>query len=118
MSNNNTLLLVAAAAAAFVVMSKRANPAAVPAPAGPLATNVNNQLWTSILGGAWKALVRPSDSTSGFLQLNNIGQVVTSDGKPVDSSLPAISSAISNSGYTNVDTSAPDGTNWLSQMAW
>jgi hypothetical protein len=120
--NNNTLFLVAAIVAVVVMKKKTAAPVAPAGPAGPIATNVNNQLWTSILGGAWKSLISPSDSNDGFLMKNSVGQVVTSDGKPVNSVLPAISGAMSGSdysqGYESVSTGGPDGTDWLAQMGW
>lgn len=130
MSDNSTVLILAGAAALLLVMQKKRAAAAAPAnsPAGSTATSVNNQMWQSILGGAWKSLTAPTatGSGAGFLMTNNWGQVVTSDGKPVDSSLPAISSALSNGGYSggysgvsdDVSTAAPDGTDWLSQLAW
>jgi hypothetical protein len=125
---DNTVLILAGAAVLLLVMKKKAAAATVPTTGTAVTSNVQNQMWQSILGPAWKALLAPSSTGagSGFLMTNNWGQVVTSDGKPVDSTLPAISSALSNSdysgGYTGVSdpvsTAAPDGTDWLSTLGW
>lgn len=116
---NKNMIFILAAAAAVLMMSKRgsAQPA-TSAPAGysPVATNVNNQLWTSVLGGAWKSLVGP-DGTAPFLMRNIGGQVVTSDGKPIDTAYSDISDAISTGYISDVDVSA-GGIDWLSKLGW
>lgn len=125
MSNDNTILLVAALGA-VLLLSKKAKAATPTTPAqvaatgsGLVANNLNNQLWTNVLGGAWKSLVSPdSASSSNFLMRNGLGQVVTSDGKPVDSVYSDVSTAISTSGIPGVDVSAPDGTDWLANLGW
>lgn len=125
--NNNGIFLLAAVAA-VLVMSKKAKAATAATPIStPVATNVNNQFWQSLLGSTWKSLVTP-DNVSSFLMRNSAGQVVTSDGKPVDSALPWISAALSGSstptttdaaaGYQPVDVSADDGVDWLQKMGW
>jgi hypothetical protein len=116
--NNNTLILVAALGAVFLMSRKAAAAKPTTAPTAPIGgmvgTNVNNQLWTAVLGGAWKSLVTPEDQgSSNFLMRNSFGQVVSSDGKPVDSVYSDISDAISGGDYT-----APDGTNLLATMGW
>lgn len=112
--NKNALFLLAAVAA-VLVMKQKAAAASAPAAASPVANNVNNQMWNSILGNTWKSLI---NNAPAFMMRNDNGQVVTSDGKPVNSALPAISAAISNSGYDDVSTAAPDGTDYLSTMGW
>jgi hypothetical protein len=91
MSNNNTVLIVVAAAAALFMMSKTK---AATAPAGSASApvqsrNVNDQLWSSLLGGTWRALKDAQTSSGGpaFLERNWLGQVTTSDGKPVGQEL-------------------------------
>lgn len=119
--NNNTLLLVAALGAVFLMSRKASAATPAAAAASPLATsnNVNNQLWSAVLGGAWRSLVSPgSAGNSGFLMRNDFGQVVTSDGKPVNSVFSDLSNAISTGGYSDVDVSAPDGTDYLSLLGW
>jgi hypothetical protein len=113
--NKNALFLLAAVAAVLMMKQKAAAASAPAAAASPVATSVNNQMWNSILGNTWQGLV---SGATGFLMRNDQGQVVTSDGKPVTSVLPAISSALTNGGYEDVDTAAPDGTDWLANMGW
>jgi hypothetical protein len=124
MSKDNTLLLVAAAAAALFIMSKKAKATGTTAAqvaqtgSGHVATNVNNQLWANVLGGAWKSLVSPDSGNTNFLMRNPFGQVVTSDGKPVDSVYSDLSDTLSTGGIPGVDVSAPDGTDWLANLGW
>lgn len=115
--NNNTLILVAAIAA-VIVMSKKASAAPKPATttgmpstasgASPIASNLNNQLWSSLLGGAWNSMVGSSSGTTPFLMRNEFGQVTTSDGKPIDTGISDISDIMSGWG----------GTDYLSEMGW
>ena len=125
--NQNTMFLFAAVGAAYVMAKKEADKkaraaAAAKAPSqsnspSPVTTNVNNQLWSKVLGGAWNALVEKGSSTDGapFLMRNDIGQVVTSDGKPVNSIYSDITGALSG----GVDTSeASGGVDYLGGMGW
>lgn len=116
---NKDMLFLVAAVAAVLVMSKKAGAKAAPAPASnsPVATNLNNQLWSNVLGGAWKSLVN-SDGVGTFLMRNEAGQVVTSDGKPIDSVYSDISTGISTGYIPDVDVSAPDGVDYLAKQGW
>lgn len=92
MSDAKILILAAVAAGGAVFMMNRAKAATRPAgsASAPIQNkNVNDQLWTSILGGAWKVLntAKNQDGTIGFLKKNFLGQTVTSDGKPVSEAL-------------------------------
>jgi hypothetical protein len=117
---NKNMMFLLAAVAAVLVMSKKAKAApgaAAPAGASPVATSVNNDLWAKVLGGTWKALVANGTNTDGtpFLMRNGLGQVVTSDGKPVESVYSDITGALSG----GVDTTdASGGVDYLSQMGW
>lgn len=117
---NKNMMFLLAAVAAVLVMSKKAKAAASPAAtpgASPIATNVNNDLWAKVLGGTWKALVANGTNTDGtpFLMRNDLGQVVTSDGKPVESIYNDITGALSG----GVDTTdASGGVDYLGQMGW
>lgn len=118
---NKDMLFLVAAVAAVLVMSKKAGAQGAARPvasSSPVATNVNNELWQNVLGGAWKSLVG-SGGTGTFLMRNPFGQVVTSDGKPVDSVYSDISTAISTGYVPDVDVSAAsDGVDYLSKMGW
>jgi len=121
---NNNMLFLVAAVAAVLVMNKKSR-AATPAPSAatvaatsPTATNLNNQLWANVLGGAWNSLVGSGGSTSPFLMRDSAGRVVTSDGKPIDQAYTDLSNVISTGGYGDVDVAAPDGTNWLGTLGW
>lgn len=115
--NNNMLFLVAAVAAVLVMQKKAsaAPAAAAPVVTNPVATNLNNQLWASVLGGAWNSL---TSGNSPFLMRNSSGQVVTSDGKPIDKTYTDISNVISTGGYSDVDVTGSDGVDWLGKMGW
>lgn len=84
---NKNILMVALVAVGAVMVLNRAAVAATPvAKSAPVkSTNVNDQLWSSLLGGSWKALTdaKNPDGTAAFLMKNGLGQTVTSDGKPV-----------------------------------
>jgi hypothetical protein len=117
---NKNMMFLLAAVGAMLVMSKKAraatSTAALPG-ASPVANNVNNQLWSKVLGGAWKALVANGTNTDGtpFLMRNDLGQVVTSDGKPVESVYADMTGALSG----GVDTTeASGGVDYLGQMGW
>jgi len=128
---NRDILILGAAVAGVMFMAKQAQanstkPAVIAqSGTGKVANNINNELWKGVLGGAWKALVDQSASSAGsdgsFLMRNWLGEVVTSDGKPIDSNAQAISLAISGDAAGPggiIDTSAPDGTDWLMGMGW
>jgi hypothetical protein len=111
--SDNVILLVAAVAGFLLLQKKKAAAAASTAPL-PTANNVNNQLWSSVLGNSWRSLVQPG-SASNFLERNNWGQIVTSDGKPVDSVFGALPDILSG----GVDTTeASDGIDYLSELGW
>lgn len=117
---NKNMIFLMAAVAAVLVMSKKAGArpttgAAPIAGANPTATNLNNQLWSNVLGGAWKSLV--AGGTGTFLMRNDAGQVTTSDGRPIDSAYSDISDAISTGFVQDVDVSA-GGVDWLGKMGW
>lgn len=118
--NKNSMLLVLAAAAALYVMSRRPANAATAAPVGanPIANNVNNQLWAGVLGGAWTSLVNGGDVP--FLKRNYLGQVVTSNGTPIDT--PQVRDAMSPieaSFGSGVNVGDPTtGVDYLEQMGW
>lgn len=115
---NKDMLFLVAAVAAVLMMSKKASAAprpasaaTMPATAGgasPLANNLNNQLWSSLLGGGWKSLVGSGSETSPFLMRNDYGQVVTSDGRPIDTGISDISDTMSGLG----------GRDYLSELGW
>ena len=84
--NNNILLLGAAVAAVLVLNKAKAKTAPAGSASAPAAmTNLNGQMWSSLLGGAWKLIpdAQNADGSLAFLKTNWLGQVVTSDGKPV-----------------------------------
>lgn len=115
---NKDMLFLVAAVAAVLMMSKKAGAAPKPASttampatasgASPVANNLNNQLWSSLLGGGWKSLVDTGSGTSPFLMRNEYGQVVTSDGKPIDTGISDISDIMS----------GQLGPDYLSQMGY
>ncbi|PJJ17821.1 hypothetical protein CLU90_1001 [Janthinobacterium sp. 67] len=91
MSSKDILVLAALGVGAVIYMQSRKKPAVV---GGTNANNsntknVSDQLWTSLLGGAWTAIrdAKNPDGTMAFLKKNWLGQIVTSDGKPVGSQL-------------------------------
>jgi hypothetical protein len=119
---NNNMIFIMAAAVAALVMSKQAKAAA---PAGsasrqPPSTNVNDSLWSSLLGGSWRALTDAQTSTGGpaFLERNWLGQVTTSDGKPIGQELADMLPST----YMTVQPvdlgGASDGVDYLGMMGW
>jgi len=115
---NNNMLFLVAAVAAVLVMSKKstaAPAAAAPVVTNPVATNLNNQLWANVLGGAWSSL---TSGNSPFLMRNSSGQVVTSDGKPIDKAYTDLSNVISTGGIAGIDVTGSDGVDWLGTMGW
>lgn len=87
MMNKNMILIAAVAVGAVMVLNRAA---AQVAPAGSRSapvqnTNVNDQLWTKLLGGGWTGLrdATNSDGTAAFLKRNFLGQTVNSVGVPI-----------------------------------
>ncbi|MGZ3319659.1 MAG: hypothetical protein ACXU9C_01620 [Xanthobacteraceae bacterium] len=108
------IVLILGGLAAFALMRKKQAVAAASTTPLPTSNNVNSQLWNNVLGSAWKNLIEPS-AKNAFLERNYFGQIVTSDGRPVDSVYGAIPDAMSG----GVDTTeASDGVDYLSEMGW
>lgn len=85
---SNELVMMAAVGVAAVVLLNRAKAATAPAgtkSAAVPATSIRGDLWSAVLGGGWKAITdaQNADGSQAFLMKNFLGQVVTSDGKPV-----------------------------------
>jgi hypothetical protein len=120
--NKNLLLIAAVAIGAVMVLNKAA---AQVAPAGSRSAqlpsnNVNNQLYTEIMGGAWASLrdAVNSDGSRAFLMKNQMGQTVTSTGIPIsevwEEPLP-----VTYGNYIPIEVGAPGGgTDYLGQMDW
>jgi hypothetical protein len=119
--NNNALLLALVAAGVFVMMKRTAATATKAPVLAPTPTkNVNDQLWSSLLGGSWKLLTdaQNSDGSPAFLMKNWLGQTVTSDGKPVGAQLQDLLPATYGT-VMPVDLSDPtSGVDWLSDLGW
>jgi hypothetical protein len=119
--SKDAILLIAVAAGAFMVMKSKAATAAKPVAVAPAPTkNVNDQLWTSLLGEGWKMLksAQNSDGSPAFLMKNWLGQTVTSDGKPVGSQLQDLLPATYGT-FMPVDLSDPSsGIDYLSELGW
>jgi hypothetical protein len=119
---NKNMIFILAAAGAVLMMSKQAR---ATAPAGSASrpipsTNVNDQLWTSLLGGGWKMLrdAQTDSGTAAFLKRNFLGQVVTSDGKPVGQEYQDLLPATYGE-FMPVDLGgASGGVDYLSEMGW
>jgi hypothetical protein len=120
---NRDIILIAAVAVGAVVVLNRA--AAQVAPGGTKSppinnTSINNQLWGALLGGAWKGLVdgKNSDGSPAFLVKNFLGQVTTSDGKPVGQQWQDLFPS-TYGGMQDVDLGgASDGVDWLDKLGW
>ncbi len=120
---NKNLLMIAAVAVAAVMVLNRAAAQVAPAgsKSGPIpATNINNQLFTDILGGGWTSLrdAKNADGSQAFLMKNFLGQTVNSLGVPVsevwEESLPN-----TYGNYIPIDVGAPgDGSDYLGTMQW
>ncbi|MGB9109647.1 MAG: hypothetical protein WCC39_13260 [Telluria sp.] len=119
---NKNMIFILAAAAAMLMMSKQAR---ATAPAGSASapvksTNVNDQLWSSLLGNGWKALRDAQTDTGGaaFLERNFLGQVVTSDGKPVGQEYQDLAPTTYGN-FLPVDLGgASGGVDYLAEMGW
>jgi hypothetical protein len=92
--NKNTMLLLLVAAGAFVMMNRaKATTASTPGgvkQATPAPSkNVNDAMWRQLLGGGWQMLRDAQTSSGGqaFLERNWLGQITTSDGKPIGQEL-------------------------------
>lgn len=110
--NNKNLTLIALAVAALVLVPKIANAQAIKKPAGsaskPIVNkNVNDDMWARLLGNGWKNIreAQNDDGTRAFLKKNAAGQIVTSDGKPVNTSDPVIDYLQTNLGFTEEQVS-------------
>lgn len=118
------LLLIAAVAGAAVLMLNKAK--AQVAPAGSRSaptpvTNVNNQLWASLLGGAWTSLTaaQNADGSPAFLKRNFLGQVTTTDGKPVSEEIiDMFPHTYGNYDELEIPTTVDGGTDYLSNMGF
>ncbi|MGK5073241.1 hypothetical protein [Janthinobacterium sp. ZB1P44] len=91
MSSKDILVLAALGVGAVIYMQSRKKTAVAGGtnPNNSDTLNVSDQLWTSLLGGAWTMIrdAKNPDGTLAFLKKNWMGQTVTSDGKPVGSQL-------------------------------
>jgi|GEM_PF-5641876 hypothetical protein len=95
MSNSKNVLLMAALMVGAVIYMKKAK--ASSGPSGTVkalnkqeeARNINDPMWTGLLGGAWKALktAQTKDGSAAFLKRDFLGRITTSDGKPVGQQL-------------------------------
>lgn len=122
MSNDNTVLLAALAVGAVIYINKKG---AVSGAAGikqgttaQPTVNVQNSLWTSLLGTGWTMLkdATNSDGSAAFLEKNFLGQTVTSDGKPVGGELQSMFPGLYG-GFLPVDTTAASGgVNYLGDL--
>lgn len=123
--NKNTMLLLLVAAGAFMMMNRaKAGTAAAPGgvrQASPAPSkNVNDAMWRQLLGDGWKMLRDAQTSSGGpaFLERNWLGQITTSDGKPVGQELADI---LPSTYMTEqpVDLSDPSsGIDYLSELGW
>lgn len=126
--SKNILLLGAIGAAVLMVLSKQ-SAAANTAPmttaqkqaAGLLYTapqtqsaNVNGDMWTRLLGDGWRnfASAQNADGSAAFLKNNSLGQVATSDGKPVGGDDPVAAFMQTMSGMPS-----DDGSNYLASVS-
>jgi hypothetical protein len=90
MKTSDLALLAAVGAAAYMLIAKSGAAGAVRPIAAPPSMNVNSDMWTRILGGAWKQLegTQTQGGSLSFLKKTFGGQVTTSDGKPIGSGDP------------------------------
>jgi hypothetical protein len=119
MSDNRIIILAVVAGGAYLLMNKaRAAAPAVPAgqqlvkPTQGVITNFNGDLWGSLIGNTLGALVNPSTGKS-LLGLNGFGQWVSSDGKPVSST---ITDAIGKDLGVSDEIDYVGGTNYLDAL--
>lgn len=112
---NKNMLLVLAAGAALYIMSRKASAAAVASAPSPVSNNFNNDMWAKILGGNWRSLTQGGASVP-FLMRNGAGQVVTSDGKPIDSQAQDILPATYMTAMPVDLTAASGGVDYIGQL--
>ena len=110
--NNKNLTLIALAVAALVLVPKIASAQAMKKPAGSASKpikniNVNDDMWLRLLRDGWKNIrdAQNEDGTRAFLKKNSSGQIVTSDGKPVNTSDPVTDYLQANLGFTEEQVS-------------
>lgn len=120
---NKNLMVVAVAVAAVLILNKAATAATSGAKSAPVKnTNVNDQLWSSLLGGSWKALTdaKNADGSQAFLMKNALGQAVTSDGKPVGEEWQRMFPAtyLQGAGLPVEIGTAGDSTDYLAQLGY
>lgn len=121
--SKNILLIGAVAAVAVVMMNKaRAQVAPAGSASAPVQTvNVQNQMWSQLLGGAWKSLTtaKNPDGSPAFLMKNMFGQITTSDGKVVSDEVAELFPYTYGLGDLSVDIGAPsNGVDYLGLMGW
>jgi hypothetical protein len=120
--NNNTLLMALAAVGIVLVMNKaKAATALAGSASAPIRNlNVNDQLWSNLIGKGWTALrdAQNADGSPAFLMKNFLGQTVTSDGKPVGQEFAAAFPATYGGMMPTVDTAmgGPDYASALFQF--
>lgn len=118
---NDTVVLAALAVAAVLLINKQgaaAGATGVKSSTAQPTVNVQNSLWTSLLGTGWTMLkdAQNADGTAAFLEKNFFGQTVTSDGKPVGGELAAMFPGLYG-GFLPVDTTAASGgTDYLKDL--
>lgn len=89
MNKDNLMLIGALGIAALIVLPKlKAKSAPAAATATPKTQNVNNEMWTKLLGGAWTQLIQANGGSGAgatpFIVKNAFtGLFSTSDGKPL-----------------------------------
>lgn len=117
----NTILLAVLGVAAVLYM--RRTPAAVLAAqntsvkAGSTTAtqNVNNQMWSTLLGVGWSYLRDNQNGAGSLFGKNALGQFVTSDGKPIgedlENALP-----LTTTGYMPTDLDYGSTPNFISGL--
>lgn len=125
MSDKN-MVMVALVAVGAVLMLNKAGAANLPAgskSAAQPATNVQNQLWSNLLGDGWRAIAsaKNADGTAAFLKRDFFGNVTTTDGRNVGGDLQEVA-AITYGNLAPVDIAAPqdeiDYTKILGGYGW
>jgi hypothetical protein len=89
----NTILLAVLGVAAVLYMRRpsaavqAAQNTSVKAGSTTATQNVNNQMWSTLLGIGWSALRDNQNGVGSLFGKNALGQFVTSDGKPIGEDL-------------------------------
>lgn len=115
---DNDIILFAALAVGAAIYMKQSRAASAPAvrPGYPAASsqtqNVAGAMWASLLGNAWKDLVNPATG-GGLFGKNGLGQLVTSDGKPVSSEMQALLPQTLGSGFMPTEPDYGGSPNYL-----